>query len=261
MNKDLSLRLAFNEFAYLYDKARPACPEELIEELIKETKLNTDSHLLEIGPGTGQATKSLAKHGFNITAVEIGNNLAEILKAKTKNYPGVNVITGAFEDTELPNEHYHLVYAATSFHWLKPESKFTKPHHILKPAGYLAIIKGQQISDEGDDFFEASQPIYNKYWNSDSENPFRLKKLAEVKSDEIDINLFELTYFNCFPVTISYSADEYCDLLFTDSEKIALPREKRIKFVNEIWRLIYNKFDNKIKRSYANSLTIARKVT
>ncbi len=203
---------------------------------------------------------SLAKHGFNITAIEIGNNLAEILKTKLKNYPDANVITGAFEDTELPNEYYDLVYAATSFHWLKPESKFIKTHQILKSGGNLAIINGQQISGEGDDFFEASQPIYNKYWKSDPDKAFRLKKLNEVKPYEIDSKLFELTYFKCFPCTIVYSADEYCDLLFTDSEKIALPREKRIKFVNEIWRLIYNKFDNRIKRSYANSLTIARKI-
>jgi len=260
MNKDLSLRLTFNEFAYLYDKARPACPEALIEEIIKETKLNTDSKLLEIGPGTGQATIQLAKRGFKITAVEIGNNLAEILRAKLKNFPDANVITGAFEETVLPSGYFDLVYAATSFHWLKPESKFVKPHQILKPNGYLAIIKGQQILEgEKDEFFDATQSIYTKYWKSDPENPFRLKKLDDVEPAELDTNLFELTYFKCFPVTISYSADEFCDLLFTDSEKIALPREKRIKFVNEIWRLIYNKFDNKIKRSYANSLTIARK--
>lgn len=260
MNKDLSLRLAFNDFAYLYDKARPCYPETLIEELIRETKLSEDSRLLEIGAGTGQATMSPAKSGFNITAVEIGNNLAEILRAKLKDYPNTNVITGAFEDTELPNGYYNLVFAATSFHWLKPESKFTRTHQILKPGGYLAIINGQPISGEGDDFFQASQPIYNKYWKNDPENPFRLKKLDEAEPAELDLNLFELTYFKCFPVTISYSADEYCDLLFTDSEKIALSREKRIKFVNEIWRLIYNRFDNKIKRSYANSLTIARRI-
>ena len=102
MNKDLSLRLTFNEFAYLYDKARHCYPEELIEVLIKETKLSTDSKLLEIGPGTGQATMSLAKRNFNITAIEIGNNLSEILRAKLKNYPKTNVVTGAFENTELP---------------------------------------------------------------------------------------------------------------------------------------------------------------
>jgi ubiquinone/menaquinone biosynthesis C-methylase UbiE len=260
MKKDISLRLTFNEYAYLYDKARHCCPEELIEVLIKETKLSKDSKLLEIGPGTGQATMSLAKRNFYITAVEIGNNLAEILRRKLKNFHNTSVITGTFEDTVFPAECFDLVFAATSFHWIKPELKFTKPHHILKPNGYLAIIKGPQISGEGNEFFEASRTVYNKYWMSEPENSFRLKKLVEVKPEEIDINLFELTYFKCIPVTIPYSADEFCDLLFTDSEKIALPREKRIKFVNEIWRLIYNKFDNKIKRTYANSLTIARKI-
>jgi len=261
MTGDISLRLTFNEYAYLYDKARPTCPDELIDELIKQTNLNADSKLLEIGPGTGQATISLAKRGFGIIAVEIGDNLAEILRAKLKIYPKTNVITGAFENTELPAEYFDTIYASSSLHWIKPESKFKKTCQILKPAGFLAIIKAQHISGDGDDFSDATQSIYYKYWGSDTEKPFKLKKLNEVEPAEIDANLFELIYFKCFPVTISYSADEFCDLLFTESEKIALPREKRIKFVNEIWRLIYNKFDNKISRSYANSLTIARKIS
>lgn len=260
MNKDLSLRLSFNDFAYIYDKARPACPETLIEALIKESKLSTDSKLLEIGPGTGQATIPLARKGFNITSVEIGDNLALLLRLKLKNFHNARVINGAFEDTALPDRFFDIVYAANSFHWINPESKFKKSHQILKPGSYLAIISGKQISGEGDDFFRASQTVYNKYWKSDPENPFRLKMLDKVKPAELDSNLFDLIYFNCFPVTITYSAEEYCDLLNTDSEKLALPRDKRIRFINEIWRLVNDKFNNKIKRSYANSLTIAKKI-
>ena len=260
MKNEHSLRSTFNEVAQLYDKIRPNYPDELFVELINQTKINKDSRLLEIGAGTGQATISLAKRGYNITANELGNQLAEILENNLKNYPNTQVITGAFENRNLPNEHFDLVYSATAFHWLEPEVKFVKPYQLLKPGGYLAIISGAHTSDDiGDDFFHASQPIYNKYWQADPDNPFTLKKLNEIKPAELDTKLFNLIYFNCFPRTILYTGDEYCELLNTDSEKLALSPEKRVSFLDEIKQLINREFKNGVSRHYANSLSIAKK--
>ena len=261
MLKDLTLRSTFNEVAQLYDKIRPDYPEELFYELINQTKLNKDSKLIEIGAGTGQATISFAKHGYNIIANELGKQLAEILEKNLKNYPTSQVITGAFEDIQLSNESFDMIYAATAFHWLKSEVKFLKPYQLLKQGGYLAIINGAQISDEiGDKFFHASQPIYNKYWQSDPDNPFTLKKLNEIKPAELDTKLFNLIYFNCFPRTILYTGDEYCELLNTDSEKLALTPDKRACFLDEIKQLINNYFSKGVSTHYANSLTIAKKI-
>ena len=260
MEKDLALRNTFNKVARLYDKIRPDYPEALFDELTDKTELDKNSKLLEIGAGTGQATLPLAKRGYNIIVIELGDQLTKILRKNFNNYPNVQVLKGAFEDIELPLESFDLVYVATAFHWIKPEVKFIKPYQILKPSSYLAIIKGDQILDEaGDHFFHASQPIYNKYWPSNLDNPYRLRRLSEVMAADLDINLFTLTYFKCFPRAIPYTADEYCQLLNTDSEKLALPDNKRQKFLNEVKELINRKFDGTVKRHYANSLTIARK--
>ncbi len=260
MGKDLKLRTIFDQVAELYDKIRPGYPDELFDELIEKTGIDKNSKLLEIAPGTGQATLPLAKRGYNITAVELGSQLAEIARKNLGDYPNAQIITGAFEDVKLPAESFDLIYVATAFHWIKPEVKFTKPHRLLKIDGYLSIISGDQISDEvGDRFFHATQPLYNKYWPSDPDNPFRLRHLSEVKSADLDSNLFKLAHFNCFPRAISYTAEEYRQLINTDSEKLALPPDKREKFLSDMEKLINEKFNGKIERHYANSLTITKK--
>lgn len=75
-------------------------------------------------------------------------------------------MTGAFEDVIFPSESFDLVYAATAFHWITPNVRFSKPYNLLKVNGHLAIIHTNHISDEvGDEFFFASQPIYKKNIN------------------------------------------------------------------------------------------------
>ncbi len=262
MRKDLRLRTTFDQVAELYDKIRPDYPEELFDELINKTGIDKNSRLLEIAPGTGQATLPLAKRGYNITAVELVFSLQKSARQKLRDYPNVEVITGAFEDVELPAESFDLVYVATAFHWIKPEVRFTKPYRLLKTDGYLAIINGNQVSDEaGDRFFHTAQPLYNKYWSSDPDNPFRLRHLSEVKPTDLDSNLFKLVHFNCFPHAISYTAEEYRQLINTDSEKLALLPDKRTKFLDEMKQLIDRDFNGSVSRYYANSLTIAKKVS
>ena len=49
-------------------------------------QLKESSKLLEIGPGTGQATESLAKHNFSIQVIELGQELAKFAQRELKKY-------------------------------------------------------------------------------------------------------------------------------------------------------------------------------
>lgn len=261
MNKDISLRTTFNNEAELYNAVRPRYPEELFNELIETAQLQDDAKLLEIGPGTGQATEMLAKRGYKIIAVELGTDLAEVARKELVKYKNIQIITGAFEDVELPQESFDLVYAATALHWIKPEIKFTKPNKLLKNGGYLAIIGTNHVSDEeGDEFFFASQHIYKKYKpGGKQDNNFRLSRTAELKVDEIDEKLFTSVFFRAFPLVVPYSAKEYAQLLNTFSPTLSMEPDQRAGFLEEIERLIQEKFGGSIKKSFAMTLTIAKK--
>ena len=92
MANETSLRHTFDEVALLYNEVRPRYPPELFSTLIDIARLDKDSTLLEIGPGTGQATKPLAQKGFQITAVELGDSLAMVApRSQCDSHPGGSI--------------------------------------------------------------------------------------------------------------------------------------------------------------------------
>jgi len=165
MTDDTRRRLTFDQQAQLYHEIRPRYPEALFDTLVNVAALSPQARLVEIGPGTGQATRPLAKRGYQITAIELGSALADVARHELRPYPNIQVVTGAFEEIDLPADTFDLVYAATAFHWIRPELRYVKPHHLLKASGHLAVIHTHHVSDErGDQFFKATQPIYERYF-------------------------------------------------------------------------------------------------
>lgn len=219
------------------------------------------ARLLEIGPGTGQATLPLARRGYDITAIELGSGLAGVARRELQAYPNVCILTGAFEDVVLPDHAFDLVYAATAFHWVRPEVRFTKPCRLLKPNGYLAIIHTHHVSDEhGDAFFRACQAVYDKYYTHDNVGKPTLRALAAVEAAELDTALFKLVDFARFSMVVHYSAHEYAQLLNTYSPTLALPEDKRRGFLTDMAALIDRDFGGRIAKYFVMSLTTAAPV-
>jgi SAM-dependent methyltransferase len=262
----LELKTTFNTATERYHAHRPNYPAALFEKLITDTKLTDSSQLLEIGPGTGQATKPLAEKGYAITAVELGDELAEKAREVLADFPNVEIITGAYEEVDLPKNHFDLVYSATAFHWIQPEVKFTKTHKLLKPGGYLALIHTEHVSDEaGDIFFHVSKPLYQKYQGANTpvrmqDDDFTPPKLKDLRPPEkIDEDLFSLESFTVFPMELSYTSQEYIDLLATYSPQLAMPEERRTAFLTGLKELIDKDFGGHMTKQYGMTLTVAKR--
>src|SRR5919108_4449878 len=118
-------RATFDEAAELYDRARPGYPPALFDDLAELAGVGPGCRVLEIGPGTGQATVPLAERGCKIVAVELGEGLAAVARRNLARFPEVQVVTAAFEDWPLPAEPFDVVLAATSFHWIDPAVRVT----------------------------------------------------------------------------------------------------------------------------------------
>ncbi len=121
-------RHGFDEVAELYDQVRPGYPDEFFHELA--ALLPRSPVVVEVGPGTGQATKGLVARGAKLTAVELGAHLATVL---ARNLPTVDAVV-----------------AASSYHWVPPEERVTRPATLLRPGGYLAVIALNQVASPAD---------------------------------------------------------------------------------------------------------------
>lgn len=260
MNDTNSLKRTFDEVALLYNAVRPRYPGALFSTLIDITHIDADATLLEIGAGTGQATKPLAQKGFQITAVELGHSLATVAKHELASYANVQVINTSFEEADFLPKTFDLVYAATSFHWIDPAVKYTKTHQLLRDRGYLAIIHTNHISDEaGDKFFIDSQPVYERYNFLDDPKP-TLPNKKELKPDEIDERLFKLIHYQLFPVVITYSAKNFVKLLNTYSSHLRADKKIQQLFYKEIEDFINENFNGQVDKHFAMSLTVAQKI-
>jgi protein-L-isoaspartate O-methyltransferase len=76
-----SLRVTFDSAAELYDAARPTYPGALFDDLFRLTGLQEGDRVLEIGCGTGKATRAVLERGVSVVCVELGPSLEAIYTA------------------------------------------------------------------------------------------------------------------------------------------------------------------------------------
>src|SRR5918997_5453368 len=135
------LRSTFDAVATLYDQARPGYPERLFDDLVSLSGTEPGAKVLEIGCGTAQATVPLARRGYHVLCVELGDNFATIARGKLADYPQEAwVLASPFEDWPLEEETFELVVSATAFHWVDPAIRYRKSAQALRPAGSLTLI-------------------------------------------------------------------------------------------------------------------------
>lgn len=154
-------RLSFDQVAELYDQARPSYPPELFDVVFE--MLPEDPEIVEVGPGTGQATRDLFTRGASVHAIEIGPAMAAKLRA---NLPSdrLRITVGDFEDEPIAPASTDAVFSATAYHWISRRAQVDRPATVMRRAGVVAIVDLIQV-DSPDDagFFAASQPIYERY--------------------------------------------------------------------------------------------------
>jgi SAM-dependent methyltransferase len=130
--------LSFGVVAEAYERFRPGYPAELFDMVMAYAGRPVRT-ALEIGAGTGKATRLFARRGVMVTATEPdGSMLAELRRHVPAN---VRTVQAAFEDLR-PGERYGLVYAAAALHWTKPEGRWPRVAALLEPGGVLASCGG-----------------------------------------------------------------------------------------------------------------------
>lgn len=121
-----------------YDRGRPDYPEQVFDLLHDPCGLRPGAAVLEIGPGTGRVTARLVSEGARVTAVEPDPNLAAHLRATLG--PGtVDVTSTTFEAAHLPRDHFDLVVAAMSWHWVDQATGLPKLQRVLRPGGWAVL--------------------------------------------------------------------------------------------------------------------------
>jgi SAM-dependent methyltransferase len=254
----LRRRVPFDAVADLYDRVRPGYPEVAVDDLVQLTSLPRRGRVLEIGPGTGQLTVSLAERGYHVTGVELGPHLAERANRNLASYPRASVVCGRFEDVELQSTDYDAVVAATSFHWLDPVTAYPRAASLLRPGGSLALLWNAHVdTDLG--FFAASQQVYERV------APHLLGPAPLARGSDRAARAREIEESGCFgrvevratPWRADYSIRAYCDLLSSYSDHLELDPATRAQLFAELTTLSRQRFRGRVEKHYETVVFVA----
>ncbi|MDQ7092104.1 methyltransferase domain-containing protein [Desulfosporosinus sp. PR] len=255
----MDLRLKFNEDEFNYDKWRPNYVPELYDEIIRYSDIDETKKVIEIGIGTGQATLPILKTQCQLTAIEIGEKLAEYSRRKFASFKNLEILKIDFESFQSNNNTFDLIYSATAFHWIPEEISYTKAFDLLKSGGALALFWNHPFVNRADDLLHLEiRKVYNKYKPSDK------KPLEFNKNDcrKVEDTIKRHGFINCcsklFFQTRTFSAENYIALLNTYSDHRALPQDLKNRLENEIISAI-NNFGGKLPVYDTMDLYLAQK--
>jgi SAM-dependent methyltransferase len=147
----------FGEDASLYDRFRPSYPRELMEAVVSETGRRP---VLEVGAGTGKATRALVALGKDVHALEPDVRMAALLQLNCGD--GLVAVDHAtLEAAALTPAGYDLVVAAQTWHWIDPAVGYDIVADALIPHGRLALLWHHPQPKQGL-FGEAMAQLYRQ---------------------------------------------------------------------------------------------------
>lgn len=248
----------FNNAAGYYDKFRPSYPKEIINILIEQTELKENSNIIEIGAGSGKATELLAGKGFNILCVEPGKDLAAIGNKRFAN-DSVKFEVSRFENYDLPESFYDVVFAAQSFHWVPQPEGYEKCAYTLKDNGWLAILYNMYVVNET----FADKKLLELSHKYGGFADFLSSEECEKRIDSI-VEAIESSGLFCKPKVfkkfwnLSYTADEYYGFALTGNRFMQNTDDVKAEAYRELQKLAEEN-GGKINRPYLCVLYLAQK--
>jgi trans-aconitate methyltransferase len=253
----LEARRSFDRVPDVYERVRPGYPEALFDELFAQ--LPSGPSILEVGPGTGKATKSLLERGARVHAVEIGPALAATLRVQLPSHD-LTIEVGDFEHVPSASAAYDSVFAATAYHWIAADAQLDRPAVLLRPDGVLAIVDLIQVdSPEDRGFFAAAQHVYERHGQGHTGPPAPRRSdvapplVAALAADSrfSDVRLFRYDWDQ------TYTASTYRLLMESYSVTQMMDTEARIALLDEMEAFVRDHFNGEVVRPLVATLTVS----
>lgn len=261
----LHRRTTFDDDAERYARTRPTYPAALFDAFADAAGLRNGSRVLEVAPGTGQATVSMAERGWSVTAVELGAQMAALARRTVGAVPGaqVEVVVSPFEDWPLPAEPFDAVLCATAWHWLDPAVRARKAAAALRPGGVLAVVWSSHVAGGSQEFFDAASACWERFGQRgrNGGTRFTLTPETEVSPTTAEFerhDAFTEVSHQGFPVEVEYSTDQYLDLISTYSQVAVLEPEAREGLLACLGDLADRRFGGRIRHRYLFQVVLAR---
>jgi SAM-dependent methyltransferase len=261
-----ALGAVFNEVPELYDKVRPGYPDELFADLVSITRLHRGSSVLEVGCGTGQATRSLAALGLAVLALEPGAELAALARRRLAAFTDVRIETSAFEQWGDRGARFDAIVSASAWHWVDPSIGWPRAHEVLRPGGWMALLGHVVVRRPGEpEVYAETAELHERFspGNPDWGHP-PLEDDARAAGEgwgsvEDPGGLFEPAIVRWYPTVQWFDGEGFAALLRSTSLYRKLDRNVREPLLDAIAERIRTRMGDRAARRYLTVLRTGRR--
>lgn len=234
--RDDNLRTRFDGVADEYEEYRLSYPDKLFEDIL--SYIGTTETALEIGIGTGKATAPFLEAGISVVAIEPNKKMASIAMKKNESKGILKVLDGKFEDFKFDYQ-FDLVYAASSFQWIRSDNRMNMIKDCLKQGGVFAKFKTVTIVDPTES--AGSKALFIAYEENLPEFLPRDKSQESKSIEEFEnagfMNIVRKYYYQKY----SFDVKRYLAFMNTYTEYMAIEEMKRRTFEERIIELVGDK--------------------
>lgn len=212
-----------------YHRFRPGYPDELADVVLAHAT-GTVRTALEIGAGTGKATRLFAERGIHVTAVEPDPGMRSVLEVETHDLP-VTVLAGTFEDVDpAAVGPVDLCFAGAAFHWTDPATRWQRVAASLRPGGVVAIFGAQTVLADTD--------LAAAIAGIEAEIDGSIDALASPYVEPVDLPELEAVELTVVPRRTEQAADDYVRHLATVSAYLVLEPAARAEVLARVRSLL-----------------------
>ena len=254
-------RFTFDAVAASYDKARPGYPASLFDDIRNLSGLTRRDAVLELGCGTGKATRALADISREVVALDPGGQLLAMAQSLLADCPNVRFVESTFETWEGEGQSYGLVASAQAFHWIAPEIAAPKSADMLAPGGWLAVFGNVPVGI-APGLLEGIRATYAKHVPAYAGQPpgetWYLP--SGPVANMIDASQrFSAVVHRAHPWTWSHTTQSYVDFVRSRSDSQILPEAQREAVLADLAKVV-DDHGGKIDMSYETHLYMAQRL-
>ena len=235
----MEFRRIFDTIPEQFDRYRPRYSRELFDDLITYAGVGPGKAVLELGPGTGQATDPILDTGCDYHAIELGEHLAAKMREKYGNRNNFTLVQDDFITHDFGEKQFDMIYSAATIQWIPEEIAFSKTFALLKPGGALAMMLTRgDYKSHNEALYEKIQRVYTAHFKP--ETPYRHGSFGYANATDYGYVDFERREFYG---KREMNADEYVAFCGTHCDHLVIPEPDKTLFFDGLRKVVQENGD------------------
>lgn len=250
----MEFRKIFDTIPDQFDQYRPRYCPELFRDLIAYAGLGPGKKVLELGPGTGQATEPVLDTGCDYAAIELGENLCARMQQKFGSRENFRIVQDDFITHDFGLQKFDLIFSAATIQWIPEDIAFSKTFELLVPGGTLAMmLTRSDYRTPNEELYNRIQQVYTDYFKP--ETMYQQGRFHYENAENWGYTGFEKREFKGHR---EMNAEEYAAYCGTHCDHLVIPEPYKSSFFSGLKKAV-TEYGNRIVFLDTHVLYLAKK--